>query len=147
MNALEKEIRQINLHDTGVCKRFDDRNDKNNFNRSERSNIESDTPKTEEKTTSENTEGNKSEAHRKRKKISSVYFNAQNASDGGKGKENRQQARERDRSPQNGGQRTQDLTQETVESGEQRKRSEVARIVLRAKTAGNRPEGSKRRKS
>ena len=44
-----------------------------------------DTPKTEEKTTTVNTEGNKSEAPKKKKNIIRVYH-AQNASDGGKTK-------------------------------------------------------------
>ena len=44
-----------------------------------------DTPKTEEKTTTVNAEGNKSEAPKKKKNIIRV-FHAQNASDGGKGR-------------------------------------------------------------
>ena len=47
-----------------------------------------DTPKTEEKTTTVNAEGNKSEAPKKKKNIIRVYH-AQNASDGGKNRPKR----------------------------------------------------------
>ena len=64
-----------------------------------------DTPKTEEKTTTVNAEGNKSEAPKKKKNIIRV-FHAQNASDGGKGR--RKPAAGEKKGParsQNGGQR------------------------------------------
>ena len=59
---------------------------KDKFNRSGKEQYRQlDTPKTEEKTTTVNTEGNKSEAPKKKKNIIRV-FHAQNASDGGKGR-------------------------------------------------------------
>ena len=80
---------------------------KDKFNRSGKEQYRQlDTPKTEEKTTTVNTEGNKSEAPKKKKNIIRV-FHAQNASDGGKGRrkpaagERKGPAR-----PQNGGQRS-----------------------------------------
>ena len=92
-----------------------------------------DTPKTEEKTTTVNAEGNKSEAPKKKKNIIRV-FHAQNASDGGKGR--RKPAAGEKKGParsQNGGQRPagQEQTQETV-SPVSRETVRVARIVLRA---------------
>ena len=98
---------------------------KDKFNRSGKEQYRQlDTPKTEEKTTTVNAEGNKSEAPKKKKNIIRV-FHAQNASDGGKGRrkpaagERKGPAR-----PQNGGQRTvSPVSRETVR---------VARIVLRA---------------
>ena len=90
-----------------------------------------DTPKTEEKTTTVNTEGNKSEAPKKKKNIIRV-FHAQNASDGGKGRrkpaagERKGPAR-----PQNGGQRSAGANTRMV-SPVSRETVRVVRIVLRA---------------
>lgn len=89
-----------------------------------------DTPKTEEKTTTVNTEGNKSEAPKK-KKISSVYFMHRMPAMAVKEEENRQQARERDRHVHRTAVReAQEQTQET--SPVSRETVRVARIVLRA---------------
>ena len=79
-----------------------------------------DTPKTEEKTTTVNTEGNKSEAPKKKKNIIRV-FHAQNASDGGKGR--RKPAAGEKKGParsQNGGQRPAGQGTRNIESVEQR---------------------------
>ena len=96
---------------------------KDKFNRSGKEQYRQlDTPKTEEKTTTVNTEGNKSEAPKKKKNIIRV-FHAQNASDGGKGR----------RKPAAGERKgeAQEQTQETV-SPVSRETVRVARIVLRA---------------
>ena len=93
-----------------------------------------DTPKTEEKTTTVNAEGNKSEAPKKKKNIIRV-FHAQNASDGGKGR--RKPAAGEKKGParsQNGGQRPAGQGTRNNESGEQRN-SQGGR------PQGNRPEG------
>ena len=88
-----------------------------------------DTPKTEEKTTTVNAEGNKSEAPKKKKNIIRV-FHAQNASDGGKGR--RKPAAGEKKGParsQNGGQRPAGQGTRNNESGEQRR--EVRAEVLK----------------
>ena len=102
-------------------RRFDVRMIKDKFNRSGKEQYRQlDTPKTEEKTTTVNTEGNKSEAPKKKKNIIRV-FHAQNASDGGKGRrkpaagERKGPAR-----PQNGGQRSTGANTRNGEAGEQR---------------------------
>ena len=105
---------------------------KDKFNRSGKEQYRQlDTPKTEEKTTTVNTEGNKSEAPKK-KKISSVYFMHRMPAMAVKEEENRQQARERDRHVHRTAVReAQEQTQETV-SPVSRETVRVARIVLRA---------------
>lgn len=100
-----------------------------------------DTPKTEEKTTTVNTEGNKSEAPKKKKNIIRV-FHAQNASDGGKGRrkpaagERKGPAR-----PQNGGQRSAGTNTRNGESGEQRNSQGGQNRSQGGRPQGNRPEG------
>mgnify|MGYP002796804123 CR=1 FL=1 len=100
-----------------------------------------DTPKTEEKTTTVNTEGNKSEAPKKKKNIIRV-FHAQNASDGGKGRrkpaagERKGPAR-----PQNGGQRSAGANTRNGESGEQRNGQSGQNRTQGGRPQGNRPEG------
>lgn len=100
-----------------------------------------DTPKTEEKTTTVNTEGNKSEAPKKKKNIIRV-FHAQNASDGGKGRrkpaagERKGPAR-----PQNGGQRSTGANTRNGEAGEQRNGQSGQNRTQGGRPQGNRPEG------
>ena len=107
---------------------------KDKFNRSGKEQYRQlDTPKTEEKTTTVNTEGNKSEAPKKKKNIIRV-FHAQNASDGGKGRrkpaagERKGPAR-----PQNGGQRSAGAR----ERGLKWKRSNVWDACYRRSPRGN----------
>ena len=100
-----------------------------------------DTPKTEEKTTTVNAEGNKSEAPKKKKNIIRV-FHAQNASDGGKGRrkpaagERKGPAR-----PQNGGQRNAGTNTRNGESGEQRNSQGGQNRSQGGRPQGSRPEG------
>ncbi len=100
-----------------------------------------DTPKTEEKTTTVNAEGNKSEAPKKKKNIIRV-FHAQNASDGGKGR--RKPAAGEKKGParsQNGGQRPAGQGTRNNESGEQRNSQGGANRTQGGRPQGNRPEG------
>ena len=100
-----------------------------------------DTPKTEEKTTTVNAEGNKSEAPKKKKNIIRV-FHAQNASDGGKGR--RKPAAGEKKGParsQNGGQRPAGQGTRNNESGEQRHSQGGANRTQGGRPQGNRPEG------
>ena len=100
-----------------------------------------DTPKTEEKTTTVNAEGNKSEAPKKKKNIIRV-FHAQNASDGGKGR--RKPAAGEKKGParsQNGGQRPTGQGTRNNESGEQRNSQGGANRTQGGRPQGNRPEG------
>ena len=100
-----------------------------------------DTPKTEEKTTTVNAEGNKSEAPKKKKNIIRV-FHAQNASDGGKG--TRKPAageRKGPARPQNGGQRSAGANTRNGESGEQRNGQSGQNRTQGGRPQGNRPEG------
>ena len=100
-----------------------------------------DTPKTEEKTTTVNTEGNKSEAPKKKKNIIRV-FHAQNASDGGKGR--RKPAAGEKKGParsQNGGQRPAGQGTRNNESGEQRNSQGGGNRTQGGRPQGNRPEG------
>ena len=100
-----------------------------------------DTPKTEEKTTTVNTEGNKSEAPKKKKNIIRV-FHAQNASDGGKGR--RKPAAGEKKGParsQNGGQRPAGQGTRNNESGEQRNSQGGANRTQGGRPQGNRSEG------
>ena len=100
-----------------------------------------DTPKTEEKTTTVNAEGNKSEAPKKKKNIIHV-FHAQNASDGGKGR--RKPAAGEKKGParsQNGGQRPAGQGTRNNESGEQRNSQGGANRTQGGRPQGNRPEG------
>ena len=100
-----------------------------------------DTPKTEEKTTTVNAEGNKSEAPKKKKNIIRV-FHAQNASDGGKGR--RKPAACEKKGParsQNGGQRPAGQGTRNNESGEQRNSQGGANRTQGGRPQGNRPEG------
>ena len=115
---------------------------KDKFNRSGKEQYRQlDTPKTEEKTTTVNTEGNKSEAPKKKKNIIRV-FHAQNASDGGKGRrkpaagERKGPAR-----PQNGGQRSAGANTRNGESGEQRNGQSGQNRTQGGRPQGNRPEG------
>ena len=115
---------------------------KDKFNRSGKEQYRQlDTPKTEEKTTTVNTEGNKSEAPKKKKNIIRV-FHAQNASDGGKGRrkpaagERKGPAR-----PQNGGQRSTGANTRNGEAGEQRNGQSGQNRTQGGRTQGNRPEG------
>ena len=115
---------------------------KDKFNRSGKEQYRQlDTPKTEEKTTTVNTEGNKSEAPKKKKNIIRV-FHAQNASDGGKGRrkpaagERKGPAR-----PQNGGQRSTGANTRNGESGEQRNGQSGQNRTQGGRPQGNRPEG------
>ncbi len=101
-----------------------------------------DTPKTEEKTTTVNAEGNKSEAPKKKKNIIRV-FHAQNASDGGKGRrkqaaggEKKGQARS-----QNGGQRNAGQGTRNNDSGEQRNSQGGQNRSQGGRPQGNRTEG------
>ena len=114
---------------------------KDKFNRSGKEQYRQlDTPKTEEKTTTVNTEGNKSEAPKKKKNIIRV-FHAQNASDGGKGRrkpaagERKGPAR-----PQNGGQRSAGANTRNGESGEQRNGQSGQNRTQGGRPQGNRPE-------
>ena len=100
-----------------------------------------DTPKTEEKTTTVNAEGNKSEAPKKKKNIIRV-FHAQNASDGGKGR--RKPAAGEKKGParsQNGGQRPAGQGTRNNEAGEQRNSQGGANRTQGGRPQGNRPEG------
>ena len=100
-----------------------------------------DTPKTEEKTTTVNAEGNKSEAPKKKKNIIRV-FHAQNASDGGKGR--RKPAAGGDKKPvrsQNGGQRKAGAGARNGESGEQRNGQGGGNRSQGRRPQGSRPEG------
>ena len=100
-----------------------------------------DTPKTEEKTTTVNAEGNKSEVPKKKKNIIRV-FHAQNASDGGKGR--RKPAAGEKKGParsQNGGQRPAGQGTRNNESGEQRNSQGGANRTQGGRPQGNRPEG------
>ena len=100
-----------------------------------------DTPKTEEKTTTVNAEGNKSEAPKKKKNIIRV-FHAQNASDGGKGR--RKPVAGEKKGParsQNGGQRPAGQGTRNNESGEQRNSQGGANRTQGGRPQGNRPEG------
>ena len=115
---------------------------KDKFNRSGKEQYRQlDTPKTEEKTTTVNTEGNKSEAPKKKKNIIRV-FHAQNASDGGKGRrkpaagERKGPAR-----PLNGGQRSAGANTRNGESGEQRNGQSGQNRTQGGRPQGNRPEG------
>ena len=115
---------------------------KDKFNRSGKEQYRQlDTPKTEEKTTTVNTEGNKSEAPKKKKNIIRV-FHAQNASDGGKGRrkpaagERKGPAR-----PQNGGQRSTGANTRNGEPGEQRNGQNGQNRTQGGRPQGNRPEG------
>ena len=115
---------------------------KDKFNRSGKEQYRQlDTPKTEEKTTTVNTEGNKSEAPKKKKNIIRV-FHAQNASDGGKGRrkpaagERKGPAR-----PQNGGQRSTGANTRNGEAGEQRNGQSGQNRTQGGRPQGNRPEG------
>ena len=115
---------------------------KDKFNRSGKEQYRQlDTPKTEEKTTTVNTEGNKSEAPKKKKNIIRV-FHAQNASDGGKGRrkpaagERKGPAR-----PQNGGQRSTGANTRNGESGEQRNGQSGQNRTQGGRPQGNRQEG------
>ena len=115
---------------------------KDKFNRSGKEQYRQlDTPKTEEKTTTVNTEGNKSETPKKKKNIIRV-FHAQNASDGGKGRrkpaagERKGPAR-----PQNGGQRSAGANTRNGESGEQRNGQSGQNRTQGGRPQGNRPEG------
>ena len=115
---------------------------KDKFNRSGKEQYRQlDTPKTEEKTTTVNTEGNKSEAPKKKKNIIRV-FHAQNASDGGKGR--RKPAAGEKKGParsQNGGQRPAGQGTRNNESGEQRNSQGGANRTQGGRPQGNRPEG------
>ena len=88
-----------------------------------------------------NTEGNKSEAPKKKKNIIRV-FHAQNASDGGKGRrkpaagERKGPAR-----PQNGGQRSTGANTRNGEAGEQRNGQSGQNRTQGGRPQGNRPEG------
>ena len=105
----------------------------NKFNRSGKEQYRQlDTPKTEEKTTTVNTEGNKSEAPKKKKNIIRV-FHAQNASDGGKGR--RKPSAGEKKGParsQNGGQRPAGQNTRNNESGGQNRSQ-----------GGQRPQGGR----
>ena len=109
---------------------------KDKFSRSgKEQNKQLDTPKTEEKTTAVNAEGNKSETPKKKKNIIRV-FHAQNASDGGKGR--RKPAAGGDKKParsQNGGQRNAGTGARNNESGEQRNGQN--------RSQGGRPQGNR----
>ena len=115
---------------------------KDKFNRSGKEQYRQlDTPKTEEKTTTVNAEGNKSEAPKKKKNIIRV-FHAQNASDGGKGR--RKPAAGEKKGParsQNGGQRPAGQGTRNNESGEQRNSQGGANRTQGGRPQGNRPEG------
>ena len=115
---------------------------KDKFNRSGKEQYRQlDTPKTEEKTTTVNAEGNKSEAPKKKKNIIRV-FHAQNASDGGKGR--RKPAAGEKKGParsQNGGQRPTGQGTRNNESGEQRNSQGGANRTQGGRPQGNRPEG------
>lgn len=104
-----------------------------------------DTPKTEEKTTTVNAEGNKSEAPKKKKNIIRV-FHAQNASDGGKGR--RKPAAGEKKGPHVP--RTADSVRQArvqeITNPASRETLRAEQTVLRAEDPqGNRPEGRKRR--
>ena len=119
---------------------------KDKFNRSGKEQYRQlDTPKTEEKTTTVNTEGNKSEAPKKKKNIIRV-FHAQNASDGGERKKKTgRRARERDRHVHRTAVReAQEQTQETVRPVS-RETVRVDRIALRAEER-RQPSGRKKRR-
>ena len=100
-----------------------------------------DTPKTEEKTTTVNAEGNKSEAQKKKKNIIRV-FHAQNASDGRKGRRNPAAGEKNGPArSQNGGQRPAGQGTRNNESGEQRNSQGGANRTQGGRPQGNRPEG------